>query len=117
MARREDGYTLIELLVVIIIIAILVATAFGFHRLARERASDATAKSNIRSALPAIEVYRNDTGSYAGMTLPVLQSTNPGVQGIEVLSADAVGYCLRSIVNGHTWYKNGPAGDIIATSC
>jgi prepilin-type N-terminal cleavage/methylation domain-containing protein len=117
VARREDGYTLIELLVVIIIIAILITTAFGFHRLARERASDASAKSNIRSALPAIEVYKNDTGSYSGMTVLVLQGTSPGVQGIEVVSADAVGYCVRSIVNGHSWYKNGPAGAITTTSC
>lgn len=99
---------------VIIISAILVATAFGFHRLARERASDATAKSNIRSALPAIEVYKTETGSYAGMTVPVLPGTSPGIQG-RVFSADAVGYCVRSIVNGHSWYKNGPAAAITAS--
>lgn len=114
MARREDGFTLTELLVVIAIIAILTATALGFHRLARERASDATAKSNIRTALPSIEVYKNDTGSYAGMTVPILRGTSPGVQGI---SADAAGYCLRSTGNGHSWYKNGPAGAITTTSC
>jgi prepilin-type N-terminal cleavage/methylation domain-containing protein len=117
VTRREDGFTLIELLIVLIVFAILIVIAIGFQFQARERAGDATAKSNIRTALPAIEVYKTDTGSYAGMTVPVLQSTSPGVQGIEVLSADAVGYCVRSTVNGHSWYKNGPAGDITATSC
>ena len=117
MARRQDGFTLIELLVTLIVLAVLLVIAIGFQFQARERANDATAQSNIRTALPAIEAYKTETGSYAGMTLPILQSSySPGVQ-VDVLAADAVGYCIRSSVNGHSWYKNGPAGDITATSC
>ena len=48
--RSEKGFTLIELLVVMIIMAILVAAGLAFHFGARERASDATAKSNISLA-------------------------------------------------------------------
>jgi prepilin-type N-terminal cleavage/methylation domain-containing protein len=118
VARRQDGFTLIELLIVVVIIAILLAAAITFHGRARGQASDAIARSNIRTALPAVESYRGEIGSYAGMTLPILQSSySPGVQGIEVLSADDLGYCLRSTVNGHSWYKNGPAGAITTTAC
>ena len=118
MARDEDGYTLIELLVVVMFIAILTAIAIGFSTLARERARDATAKSNIRVAVPAIAAYQVENGSYVGMTVPILQSSySPGIQGIEVLSADAAGYCVRSIVGPSSWYQNGPKGSITTAAC
>lgn len=118
MTAREDGFTLVELSVVITLIAILSAIALGFHLLARERASDATAQSSIRIAVPAIEAYQADNGSYLGMTVSILQSTySPGVQGIEILSADATGYCVRSTFAGRSWYKHGPGDAITTTSC
>jgi prepilin-type N-terminal cleavage/methylation domain-containing protein len=118
VARREDGFTLIELLVALIVFAVLATIAIGFHFQARERATDAAARSNIRTAVPAIEAYKNENGSYAGMTVPILQSTySPGIQGIEIMSADAVGYCLRSTVGTQSWYKHGPAGEITTASC
>ena len=40
--------------------------------------------------MPAIEAYRGDSGTYAGMTVAGLQSQySPGVQGIAVVSTDA----------------------------
>ena len=118
MLRRDDGFTLVELLVVMIIIAILLAIAIGFHTQARDRAGDATARANIRIAVPAIEVYGSDHGTYAGMTLALLQGTySPGVQGIEIVSADDEGYCIRANAGGSTWYKDGDAGAITKTAC
>jgi prepilin-type N-terminal cleavage/methylation domain-containing protein len=118
VARRQDGFTLIELLVALIVFAVLSTIAIGFHFQARERATDAAARSNIRTAVPAIEAYRNETGSYAGMTVPILQTTySPGIQGIEILSADAVSYCIRSTVGAVSLYKTGPGGEITAASC
>jgi type IV pilus assembly protein PilE len=116
--RREDGFTLVELVVVMIIIAILLAVAIGFHTQARDRAGDATARANIRIAVPAIEAYRSDNSTYAGMTLALLQSTySPGIQGIEVVSANDSGYCIRANAGGSTWYKASDAGDITTTAC
>jgi prepilin-type N-terminal cleavage/methylation domain-containing protein len=116
--RREDGFTLIELLVVAVLIGILTATALGFHTAARDRASDAAAKSNLRVAVPALEAYQGDNGTYAGVTLADLQTAySPGVQGIVIVSADDSGYCLSSTVSGHTWYKRGPDGQITTTNC
>ena len=118
MARREEGFTLVEMIIVMMMIAILSSIAVGFNRQARQRASDATAQSNIRVAVPAIAAYQVENGSYVGMTVPVLQSSySPGIQGIEVLSADAAGYCVRSIVGPSSWYQNGPGAPITTTSC
>jgi prepilin-type N-terminal cleavage/methylation domain-containing protein len=116
--RREDGFTLVELLVVLVVIAILLAIATGFHASARERAGDATAKTNLRVAVPAVEAYHADHGTYAGMTLAGLQAAySPGVQGIEVLSAGGSSYCVRAVAAGRVWYRNGPTGDLTTAAC
>ena len=118
MARREDGFTLVELLVVIVIMAILLAIAVGFQVGARERANDVTAKSNIRTAVPAIETYRADNGTYTGMTEAGLQSQySPGIQGIVIVSARTSGYCVSATEGGRSWYKAGPAGPLTTTAC
>lgn len=115
---REDGFTLIELVVVLVVMAILTAIAFGFSNSARERASDATARANLRTAVPAIEAYRSDVGTYAGMTLAALQSRySPGIQGIVVVSADASTYCVSATVADAAWYKAGPDAHITTTAC
>jgi prepilin-type N-terminal cleavage/methylation domain-containing protein len=116
--RREEGFTLIELLVVLVIIGILASIAIGFQVQAREKAADATARMNIRIAHPAVEAYRADVGTYAGMTLVALQSTySPGVQGIEIVSADDAGYCISANAGGHTWFKASAAPEITTTAC
>ena len=116
--RSEDGFTLVELVVVLVVMAILLSVAVGFQIGARERASDATAKANIRAAVPAIEAYRGDSGTYVGMTMAGLKTQySPGVQGIVVVSTDANAYCVRATEGGRTWFKLGPDGPITPTAC
>ena len=116
--RSEQGFTLVELVVVLVIMAILLAVAVGFQASARERAADATARANLRTAVPAIEAYRSDAGTYAGMTVAALQATySPGVEGITVVSASAAAYCVRATVNGVAWFKAGPDAPITQTVC
>jgi prepilin-type N-terminal cleavage/methylation domain-containing protein len=118
VSGREEGFTLIELVVVLAIIAVLVAIAVGFHYGARERASDATARANIRTAVPAFESYRADTGGYAGMTTAALKAAySPGIGNIVVDWATDDDYCVSATVNGRTWSKTGPAGAITMASC
>jgi len=106
------------MLIVVIVMAILVAVAVGFSTSARVRAGDAAAKSNIDVAVPALQAYNLDHGTYTGMTLAILQSTySKGVQGIEIVSAGAASYCVKSTVDGRSWFKNGPSGAITTTAC
>jgi len=116
--RSEQGFTLVELVVVLVIMAILLAVAVGFQASARERAADATARANLRTAVPAIEAYRADAGTYTGMTLAALQAAySPGIEGITVVSASAGAYCVTATVDGAAWFKAGPDEPITQTAC
>jgi hypothetical protein len=71
-----------------------------------------------RTAVPAIEAYRADNGTYADMTAAALKSQySPGVQGIVVVSAGSSSYCVSATEGGSTWYKAGPDGSITKTAC
>jgi prepilin-type N-terminal cleavage/methylation domain-containing protein len=57
---KKKGFTLIELLVVIAIIAILAAILFPVFNQAREKARQATCKSNLKQIGLAITMYAGD---------------------------------------------------------
>jgi type IV pilus assembly protein PilA len=106
-ARRrrdsEGGFTLIELLVVILIISVLAAIALPTFLGQRGKASDASAKSQVRTAQTAMETYATDHGgSYAGATLAALQEYEPALKDKaaaelkEVKGASATGFELES---------------------
>ena len=123
-ARNEKGFTLIELLVVIIIgilLAIAVPSYLGF----RDRAAKAAAQANVRSAIPAIETFYADNGTYVGVTNAAAGSPPGAVSydaGLNVswggaALQTATSYCVYSTVpaaGGFTYFKSGPSGAITA---
>ncbi|MFI5008679.1 MAG: type II secretion system protein, partial [Solirubrobacterales bacterium] len=64
-SKDEGGFTLIELLVVILIIGILAAIAIPAFLNQKSKATDASAKTQVRTAETAMETYSTDhSGEY-----------------------------------------------------
>ena len=76
--KSESGFTLIELLVVMLILGILAAIAIPAFFNQREKATDAQAKSAVRTAETAMETYATENGgSYSGATSETLHKIEP----------------------------------------
>ena len=116
LAKEESGFMLIELLIVLVIIGILLAIAVPSYLGFKDRANKAAAQANVRSAVPAVEAFYADNGTYVGMTGASLAAIDAGVQ-LTVVSVGASTYCVSNTQGGFTYYKNGPAGAITATAC
>ena len=61
--KKSKGFTLIELLVVIAIIAILAVIVLIALNNARTKARDSRAQSDVRSIVPALEMYNDDAAN------------------------------------------------------
>ena len=79
LAKEESGFTLIELLIVLVIIGILLAIAVPSYLGFKDRANKAAAQANVRSAIPAVEAYYADNGTYVGMDAAALAAIDAGV--------------------------------------
>ncbi len=116
---QEAGFALIDLLLVIIVIAILATIAVPSYIGSRERAEDAAASANVREAVPAVEAYYADHGTYAkaspALTPEHLRATydaGVAVDGTRFRYLSPVSYCLSATVGDSTWSKDGPGGEI-----
>ena len=130
--RDESAFTLIELLVVLIIIGVLLAIAIPSYLGFQKKAQQTAAASDVRSAIPDVEVYYSDQGeSYNGN--PALSATylqtkydsglvlSAGTPGSPagIVTADnnndATGntYCISGYDGGYWAHVVGPGGQVI----
>ncbi len=130
--NTEGGFTLIELLVVIIILGILLAIAVPSYIGFKSKAEATAAQANVRAAVPAVEAFYSDNGTYVGLNAASTAAV-PGVSYYDPASASKISidasqlsttsYCISATSGGSTYYKLGPAGAItkdptpLATPC
>jgi prepilin-type N-terminal cleavage/methylation domain-containing protein len=88
LQNKDKGFTLIELLVVIIIIGILAAIAIPIFLSQRQKAVDASAKSDVRTIATEMETYYTDNQTYP-TTLGAATATANGGNSYSV-GADTV---------------------------
>jgi hypothetical protein len=74
------------------------------------------AVTTLRVAIPALEAYAADNGTYAGVTVAKLQAYDRGVQPFVIVRATASSYCIENPV-GPGAHKNGPGADILPGLC
>ena len=77
--RNEGGYTLIELLVVVVIIGILTSIAIPTYIGQQDKAKDAAARAQLRTAATSQQLYYVDHNAYARTQ----QTSKPSVSGRE----------------------------------
>jgi hypothetical protein len=83
-------------------------------------AADEKASSNVRAAIPAIEAWKADHGTYKGMTVAALnrdydRTIGDSVRLVGPLTKDL--YCVESSVGSAAWHKGGPAGLVEGGHC
>jgi hypothetical protein len=95
-----------------IAVALLVAAVAG----AATSPIQAAAR-NVRSAIPAIEAYAADHGTYEGMTLAKLRAYDRSIGPVVVRRATRRGYCVQSTVKRAVAHFDGPAGAVRSGRC
>ena len=117
--RRDAGFTLVELVVVMVVIGALLAVAIPSYLGHRERAEDVGAKAMVRQALPALEAYFNDYGTYAGATPDALRASYDGGLTATLVTDDltATGYCAQANLCTATWSLTHVTGTWAEGAC
>ena len=119
LRNEESGFTLIELLIVVVIIGVLLAIAVPSYLGFKDRAERRAAAANVRAAIPSVEAYYADNGTYVGMTTTTLKLIDKGISSkLKVTAAAANSYTICDVQGGapHRQGTTGPGGIITSVA-
>ena len=84
----------------------------------RATSAGARARADIRAAIPAIEAFRADNGTYARLTVSVLRVTyDSAVPDVRIVVKGSDSYCVESTVEDVTYSKARPDAVIRPGPC
>jgi type IV pilus assembly protein PilA len=117
-AQDEQGFTLIELLVVVLIIGILAAIAIPSFLNQREKAQDATTKSDARTAQTAMETWYTNEQNY-NATPAQLQAIENSLNNASLTTSNtpAGGFTVAVAGNGRTYTITRAATGVVTRTC
>ena len=116
----ESGFTLVELLVVMLILGILAAIAIPSFFNQRDKARDADAKTQAKTAQTAIETYATENnGEYTAATAPRLQEIEETLNDATLtVTAGADTYTVTAESDtGNTFSVSREAGGVMSLDC
>jgi type IV pilus assembly protein PilA len=122
-ARDERGFSLTEVLVVLIVIGVLAAIALPMFIGQRGKSQDASAQSNARNMVSALESCHTDASSYANCdsSQDVVASgitTGTGTNQVNLATLAANGYRITArSASGNTFTISKTSGGPPTRTC
>ena len=109
--KSERGWSMVEAQLAMVIMGILGTSVAPAVMDFTDEAYKIAAASNVRGAMPAVETYFMDNGTYWGLDL-TLYDPRAHIQTDQSQNTPT-SYCIFSTAGKFTFFQRGPGGEIV----